>query len=131
VHGIHHVDLVVSDLERSLAFSPDLLGPLGYVREGPIRGERGERVVYLATSACTPPSACASHSRTPTGRPTTATRSACTTSRSARPHATSWTSGRRGCGTAARAIESEPAEYDYIPDYHAVSFHDPDGHRRK
>src|SRR3954453_12715416 len=47
MQGIHHLDLVVSDLERSLAFYRDLLGPLGYVREGPIVGERGERVVYL------------------------------------------------------------------------------------
>src|SRR3954447_13060657 len=45
--GIHHLDLVVFDLERSLAFYRGLLGPLGYVREGPIVGERGERVVYL------------------------------------------------------------------------------------
>jgi catechol 2,3-dioxygenase-like lactoylglutathione lyase family enzyme len=34
VRGIHHVDLVVSDLERSPAFHRDLLGPVGYVREG-------------------------------------------------------------------------------------------------
>src|SRR3954451_25263097 len=47
MHGIHHLDLVVSDLERSLAFYRELLGPLGYVREGGIEGERGERVVYL------------------------------------------------------------------------------------
>ena len=47
---IHHLDLVVSDLERSLPFYRELLAPLGYVREGGIVGERGERVVYLGHS---------------------------------------------------------------------------------
>jgi catechol 2,3-dioxygenase-like lactoylglutathione lyase family enzyme len=42
VRAIHHLDLVVSSLERSLTFYRGLLGPLGYVREGSIRGERGE-----------------------------------------------------------------------------------------
>ena len=45
--GIHHVDLVVSDLERSLVFYRSLLGPLGWhgVSEAP--GERGETIHYL------------------------------------------------------------------------------------
>ena len=38
--AIDHVDLVVSDLERSLAFYRGLLGPLGYTREAEIAGER-------------------------------------------------------------------------------------------
>jgi glyoxylase I family protein len=45
--AIDHVDLVVSDLDRSLAFYRGLLGHLGYIGEGEIVGERGERVVYL------------------------------------------------------------------------------------
>jgi catechol 2,3-dioxygenase-like lactoylglutathione lyase family enzyme len=32
-HGIQHVDLAVSDVERSLAFYMDLLGPLGLKEE--------------------------------------------------------------------------------------------------
>ena len=28
--GVHHVDLAVSDVERSLAFYLELLGPLGW-----------------------------------------------------------------------------------------------------
>jgi hypothetical protein len=45
--GVDHLDLVVSDLERSLNFYRQLLEPLGYVRTSEIAGERGERVVYL------------------------------------------------------------------------------------
>jgi glyoxylase I family protein len=46
--GIHHVDIAVSDPERSLAFYLDLLGPLGWferVRYPTYRGT--EDVVYL------------------------------------------------------------------------------------
>jgi glyoxylase I family protein len=47
--GVHHVDLAVSDLERSLAFYRDLLGPLGYAEEVRYPTYRGtEEVVYLA-----------------------------------------------------------------------------------
>jgi len=41
-----HLDLVVSDLDRSLAFYGGLLEPLGWTRLGEIVGEAGERVVY-------------------------------------------------------------------------------------
>lgn len=40
-----HVDLVVSDLERSLAFYAGLLEPLGWTRIGEILGEAGKRDV--------------------------------------------------------------------------------------
>jgi catechol 2,3-dioxygenase-like lactoylglutathione lyase family enzyme len=46
--GIHHVDLAVADVDRSLAFYTDLLGPLGleeYVRVPSYRGS--EEIVYL------------------------------------------------------------------------------------
>lgn len=47
--GIHHVDLAVADVERSLAFYLDLLGPLGWVEEIRYPTYRGtEEVVYLA-----------------------------------------------------------------------------------
>ncbi len=45
---IHHVDLVVSSLPRSLRFHLDLLGPLGRREGGRSTGERGEDVVHLA-----------------------------------------------------------------------------------
>jgi glyoxylase I family protein len=127
VHGIHHLDLVVSDLERSLAFYRELLGPLGYVREGEIAGERGERVVYLGhISAITaiglreaqsgahgPPYdryAIGAH-HVAFGAP----------SRDVVEERAAWLRRRGG------EIESEPREYDYIPGYYAVFFADPDG----
>ena len=45
--GIHHVDLVVSDLDRSLAFYRALLGPLGWHGVSQTAGERGEMIHYL------------------------------------------------------------------------------------
>ena len=50
--GIHHVDLAVADVDRSLAFYLNLLGPLGWaeaVRYPTYRGT--EEVVYLEDSA--------------------------------------------------------------------------------
>lgn len=46
--GIHHVDLAVSDVERSLNFYLDLLGPLGWVEKYRFATYRGtEEVIYL------------------------------------------------------------------------------------
>ena len=45
---IHHVDLAVTDVERSLAFYLNLLGPLGWAKEIRYPTYRGtEEVVYL------------------------------------------------------------------------------------
>ena len=46
--GIHHVDLAVGDVERSLAFYLDLLGSLGLREEVRYDTYRGsEEVIYL------------------------------------------------------------------------------------
>ncbi len=46
--GIHHIDLTVADVERSLAFYRELLGPLGWTEEVRFPTYRGtEEVVYL------------------------------------------------------------------------------------
>lgn len=45
--GIHHLDLVVSDLERSKRFYSDLLRALGWGGVLDLRGERGETIWYL------------------------------------------------------------------------------------
>lgn len=50
--GIHHVDLAVADVERSLAFYLELLGPLGWTERVRYPTYRGtEEVVYLEDSA--------------------------------------------------------------------------------
>ena len=51
---IHHVDLAVTDVERSLAFYLDLLGPLGWKVTRRYPTYRGtEEVVYIGTGeAC-------------------------------------------------------------------------------
>ena len=46
--GIHHVDIVVSSIERSLPFYRELLGPLGWHVIGEVEGERGETIWYLS-----------------------------------------------------------------------------------
>jgi glyoxylase I family protein len=47
--GLHHVDLAVTDVERSLAFYLELLGPLGWAVRDRYPSYRGtEEVVYLA-----------------------------------------------------------------------------------
>jgi catechol 2,3-dioxygenase-like lactoylglutathione lyase family enzyme len=45
--GVHHVDLVVSDIDRSLTFYRELLGPLGWHGVSHAPGERGETIHYL------------------------------------------------------------------------------------
>ena len=50
--GIHHVDLAVADVDASLAFYLDLLGPLGLAEEVRYPTYRGtEEVVYRLTRA--------------------------------------------------------------------------------
>ena len=45
--GVHHVDLVVSDIGRSLAFYRGVLGPLGWHGLHEIPGEQGETIHYI------------------------------------------------------------------------------------
>ena len=44
--GLGHVDLVCRELERSLGFYAEVLGPLGLRAETPfvVEGERGEQI---------------------------------------------------------------------------------------
>ena len=125
--GIHHLDLVVSDLERSLAFYRGLLQPLGYVREGPIVGERGERVVYLdhiRGEGAIGLRERQSHAHgVPYDRYAVGVHHVAfaATSRAMVHERAAWLAER------GVAIESGPREYDYIPGYFAVFFYDPDG----
>ena len=124
--GVDHLDLVVTDLERSLAFYTGLLEPLGFTRTSEIEGERGERVVYIGG----------------TGGPSLSLREA-----QSEAHATPYDRYAVGIHHLAftaeshalvdeRAawlrergakIESGPETYDYTPGYYAVFFYDPDG----
>jgi catechol 2,3-dioxygenase-like lactoylglutathione lyase family enzyme len=127
VHGIHHLDLVVSDLERSLAFYRGLLAPLGYVREGEIAGERGERVVYLghisAITAIGLREAQSDGHGAPYDRYAVGAHHVAfgAPSRDVVEERAAWLRDR---GTE---IESGPQEHDYISGYYAVFFFDPDG----
>ncbi len=98
--GVHHLDLVVSSIERSLPFYAELLGPLGYhtVREaqsdpGPYDRYR-VGLHHLAFEA---------------------------DSRNEVDERATW------LRTRGVELESEPQEYTYLPGYYAVFFFDPDG----
>ena len=45
--GVHHVELVVSSVERSLPFYRGLLGPLGWPNVAEVEGDHGEKIWYL------------------------------------------------------------------------------------
>jgi glyoxylase I family protein len=126
VSAIDHLDLVVTSLERSLAFYRGLLIPLGYVRVSEILGERGERVLYLgrvggmgsvslreAQSDAHP----VPYDRYGVGLHHLAFSA---TSRESVDERAGWLREQ------GATIESGPAECDYSPGYYAVFFYDPD-----
>jgi glyoxylase I family protein len=124
--GVDHLDLVVTDLEHSLAFYNGLLGPLGFTRNSEIVGERGERVVYLGGSGGASVSLRAAQSdahSTPYDRYAVGIHHLCFGARSREvvDERAAWLRER------GVEIESGPAEYDYTPGYYAVFFYDPDG----
>jgi glyoxylase I family protein len=124
VHPIDHLDLVVSDLERSLRFYTELLRPLGYDRTSEIVGERGERVVYISHTAGSGSVSVrevqspGGHDRYAIGLHHLAFAAA---SRAAVDERAAW------LREEGHAIESGPEEYGYSPGYYAVFFYDPDG----
>jgi glyoxylase I family protein len=121
--GVHHVDLVVSSIERSLAFYSELLGPLGFHRVSEVEGERGETIWYLSGPG------------TSVGlREAQSEAGAYDRYRIGLHHLAFEASSRRDvddCAAWLRAqnaeLESEPQEYTYLPGYYAVFFYDPDG----
>jgi glyoxylase I family protein len=120
--GVHHVDLVVSSVERSLPFYRDLLGPLGWNRISEVEGERGETIWYLGG----PGTAIGLREATSPGdvdRYRVGLHHLCfeAYSRGVVDERAEWV---RSVGAE---IESEPQEYGYMPGYYAVFFYDPDG----
>jgi catechol 2,3-dioxygenase-like lactoylglutathione lyase family enzyme len=125
--GVHHVDLVVSSIERSLPFYRDLLAPLGYHRIGEVEGERGETIWYIAGPGSTvglrqtladQEQGFGGVDRYKIGLHHLALEAV---SRAVVDERHDWL-----VATGA-AIESPPSEYSYVPGYYAVFFYDPDG----
>jgi glyoxylase I family protein len=121
--GVHHLDLVVSSLERSLPFYRELLEPLGYTRVGHVVGERGETITYIGGSggasvglreAQTP----GEYDRYRVGVHHVAFSAA---SREVVEERHRWAVDR------GAEVESPPKEYTYGPGYYAFFFYDPDG----
>jgi catechol 2,3-dioxygenase-like lactoylglutathione lyase family enzyme len=122
VAGVHHVDLVVSSIERSLPFYRDLLAPLGYHHVSEVEGERGETIWYLAGPDVE------------VGLREAQTDGAYDRYRVGLHHLAfeAWSRGivdERAEWLRARGaeIESGPEEYGYSLGYYAVFFYDPDG----
>ena len=121
--GVHHVDLVVSSIERSLPFYTELLGPLGFHRVSEVEGERGETIWYLggpgsAVGLREAQSESDKYDRYRVGLHHVAFEA---DSRAQVDERAEWV---RAHGAE---IESEPQEYAYLPGYYAVFFYDPDG----
>jgi glyoxylase I family protein len=122
--GVHHVDLVVSAIGRSLLFYTELLGPLGYHSVSEVEGERGETIWYLSGPG------------TSIGlrEATTETGSAYDRYRVGLHHLAFEAGSRAQVDDRAAwvrtqdvEVESEPQEYTYLPGYYATFFYDPDG----
>ena len=126
MRGVDHLDLVVTDLDRSLAFYTELLEPLGYGLTSEIVGERGERVVYVGGSGGASVSL---RERQSDAHAVPYDRYAVGIHHIAFAAADRDTVDERAAWLRARAaeIESAPSEYTYAPGYYAVFFYDPDG----
>jgi glyoxylase I family protein len=122
---VHHVDLVVRSVERSLPFYRDLLGPLGWHGLSEVEGERGETIWYLSgpgTSigirSAQPSQIGSGYDRYSVGLHHLGFEAS---SRAAVDERAEWLRAQ------GAEIESSPREYGYSPGYYAVFFYDPDG----
>lgn len=119
--GVHHVDLVVSSIERSLPFYRDLLGPLGWHVISEVEGERGETIWYLSGRGTSiglrEAQSDGAVDRYALGLHHLAIEAG---SRAAVDERAEW------LRAAGAELESEPQEYAYLPGYYAVFFYDPD-----
>ena len=121
--GVHHVDLVVSSIERSLPFYSGLLGPLGYHTVSEVEGERGETIWYIggpgtAVGLREAQTKAEAYDRYRVGLHHLAFEA---DSRQEVDERAEWVRAQ------GLELESEPQEYAYIPGYYAVFFYDPDG----
>ncbi len=121
--GVHHLDLVVSSLDRSLPLYRELLEPLGYTGAGDIVGERGERVVYLGGAGVVPISLREAQTPGPYDRYAVGLHHLAF----AAPSRELVDDRLRWARAQGLEIENDPQEWDYRPGYYAGFFHDPDG----
>jgi catechol 2,3-dioxygenase-like lactoylglutathione lyase family enzyme len=122
--GVHHVDLVVSSIARSLPFYRDLLAPLGYHGISEVEGERGETIYYLWGPGTSVGLREAQSTREgPFDRYEVGLHHLAfeAVSRAAIDERFEWLT------TQGAQIESVPKEYAYSLGYYAVFFFDPDG----
>lgn len=121
--SVHHVDLVVASIERSLPFYRELLAPLGWYRVSQVEGERGETIFYLEGGGCAVGLREAQSERGPYDRYSLGLHHLAfeAPSRAVVDERADWL---RSTGAL---LESEPQEYTYSPGYYAVFFYDPDG----
>jgi glyoxylase I family protein len=121
-----HVDLVVTSLERSLPFYRGLMESLGGLEENETEGERGETIHYLSVRGR--PGAVGVREKHSDEHPVPYDRYGVgvhhialnASSRDVVDAVAAW------LGEIGAPIESAPREYDYLPGYYAVFFHDPD-----
>jgi len=121
--GVHHVDLVVSSIARSLPFYRELLGPLGWHGISEVEGERGETIWYLNGPASAIGLREAQSESEPYDRYRVGLHHLAieAPSRGSVAERADWLRDR------GAEIESGPEEYAYMPGYYAVFFYDPDG----
>jgi glyoxylase I family protein len=122
--GVHHVDLVVGSIERSLAFYRELLGPLGFHRIAEVEGERGETIWYLLGHGTS-----IGLREAQAGEGGGYERYRVGLHHLALEAETRELVDERGAWLREHGVEIEsgPEEYDYIQGYYAVFFYDPDG----
>jgi glyoxylase I family protein len=121
--GVHHVDLVVSSIERSLPFYRDLLGPLGWHLISEVEGERGETIWYISGRGCSIGLREAQSENGVVDRYAVGLHHLAfeVWSRATVDERAEWLE------STGAELESEPQEYGYLPGYYAVFFYDPDG----
>jgi glyoxylase I family protein len=126
--GVHHVDLVVTSIERSLPFYRELLGPLGWHRLSEVEGERGETIWYLGGPACSVGLREAPSHEGQSGEGLYDRSSVGLHHLAFEAQSRAVVDERAGWLRASGVLlESEPQEYSYSPGYYAVFFYDPDG----
>jgi glyoxylase I family protein len=120
---VHHVDLVVSSIERSLPFYRELLGPLGWHGISEVEGERGETIWYLLGTTTQIGLREMQSDERPYDRYSVGLHHLAfeAMSRSVVDERADW------LRSAGAELESEPQDYTYEPGYYAVFFYDPDG----